>query len=296
MHISVCICTYNRPELLQHLLNSLRDQVTWKLFTYSIVVSDNDSKRSAEKITRDCATSSGIPTVYCVQPQQSIALARNEAVAKACGDLIAFIDDDEVPGQDWLLTLYLALEQYGVDGVLGPVKPLFEENTPKWVVAGRFYDRPSYPSGHVITAKEGRTGNVLLDRRLFKAGMQAFRPQFATGEDQDFFRRMIAAGHVFVWCNEAIAYEAVPPVRWRRRFMLRRALLRGATAVLHPTFGPRDVVKSVVAVPVYLLLLPCALAFGQHKFMTVLTKLFDHLGKLLALIGIKPVRAQYITG
>ena len=58
---------------------------------------------------------------------------------------------------------------------------------------------------------------------------QPFNPEFRQGEDQDFFRRMIDHGHVFIWCNEAVAYEVVPPIRWKRTFMLKRALLRGAS-------------------------------------------------------------------
>src|ERR1051325_8420557 len=86
----------------------------------------------------------------CVEPRQNIALARNMAVANAKGDFIAFIDDDELPGGEWLLTLFSAYQQYGVDGVLGPVKPRFDEPPPKWVVDGRFCERPSYPTGFVI--------------------------------------------------------------------------------------------------------------------------------------------------
>jgi hypothetical protein len=106
---------------------------------------------------------------------------------------------------------------------------------------------------------------------------------------------MITAGHVFIWCNEAVAYEVVPPLRWKRGFMLRRALLRGAMEPQTPSFGFPDVVRSLVAVPVYLLALPFALMLGQHKFMSLLVSLFDHFGKLLALVGINPVKDQYVT-
>ena len=106
---------------------------------------------------------------------------------------------------------------------------------------------------------------------------------------------MIERGYVFVWCEEAVAYETVPPIRWKRTFMLRRALLRGASAVLHPTFGTIEVAKTVIAVPAYMAVLPLALLAGHHRFMLALVKLFDHLGKLLALLGIRPVRDPYIT-
>lgn len=294
-HISVCICTYKRPQLLKRLLRALGTQETDGQFTYSIVVTDNDCLRSAKPVVSDLAAMSSIPIVYCVEPEQNISHARNRAVANATGDFIAFIDDDEFPIQSWLLTLFKACNKYNVDGVLGAVKPYFDEEPPKWVLRGNFYNRPTYPTGFVIDWPKGRTGNVLLTKRIFEDDMNPFRPEFLTGEDQDFFRRMIEKGHVFIWCNEAVAYEVVPPIRWKRSFMLRRALLRGEVTLLHPTFGVRDVAKSFVAVPAYTLALPFALAVGQHRFMALLVKLCDHLGKLLACLGIKPIKAAYVT-
>jgi hypothetical protein len=78
--------------------------------------------------------------------------------------------------------------------------------------------------------------------------------------------------------------------------MLKRALLRGKARLCHPTFGLGDVAKSVIAVPVYLVALPVALVLGQDKFMVLLVKLFDHLGKCLAVLGINPIRDPYVTG
>ncbi|PYX10826.1 MAG: glycosyltransferase family 2 protein [Acidobacteria bacterium] len=294
-HISVCICTYKRPEFLRRLLNDLFRQDTGVAFTYSIVVVDNDKLCSAQTVVSELAADSTISVSYCVEPRQNIALARNMAVENAQGDFIAFIDDDEFPTKGWLATLFRACHEYNVDGVLGPVKPQYDTEVPKWVIRGRFYDRPTYPTGLVIDGRKGRTGNLLLKKRIFPVGEPAFRPEFLTGEDQDFFRRMIARGHVFIWCNEAVAYEVVSPVRWQRNFMLRRALLCGRAAVIHPAFGMFDIAKSVVAVPAYILALPFVLVLGHHRFMSLLVKLFDHLGKLLAFLGISPVKQQYVT-
>ena len=293
-HISVCICTYKRPRFLKRLLEELDGQDTSGLFTYSIVVADNDHLQSGEAVVRDFAAASSIPIKYCVEPRQNIALTRNKAIENANGDFVAFIDDDEFPTRRWLLTLFKACNEFGVDGVLGPVKRHFDEEPPKWVVKGKFYERPTYPTGFVIDWRKGRTNNVLLKKRIFAAGAQPFRPDFLTGEDQDFFRRMIEKRHAFVWCNEAVVYEVVPPVRWKRTFMLRRALLGGTVSVIEPTFGALAIAKSVIAVPAYTAALPFALVLGHHRFMILSVKLFEHLGKLLALMGIKPIRA-YVT-
>ena len=92
-HICVCVCTYKRPQYLKRLIGELSTQETGGLFTYSIVVVDNDRLRSAESVVKDVAASCPIPIHYCVESQQNIAMARNKAVNNACGDFIAFIDD-----------------------------------------------------------------------------------------------------------------------------------------------------------------------------------------------------------
>jgi succinoglycan biosynthesis protein ExoM len=294
-HISVCVCTYKRPELLKRLLQELRDQETNGLFTYSIVVVDNDRLRSAEPAVSEFGRASVIPIKYCVEPRQNIAMARNKAIQNTSGEFIAFIDDDELPIRGWLLTLLEALREYGADGALGPVKPHFDVQPPEWVVKGRFYDRPSYPTGFVIDWRKGRTGNVLFKSGILTSDAQLFRPEFRAGEDQDFFRRLIEKGHIFVWCHEAMAYEVVPPIRWNRTFLLRRALLLGEAALHHPTFGARDVANSLIAVPAYVIALPFALILGQGRFMLLLVKLFNHVGRLLALVGMNPVKEPYVT-
>ena len=115
------------------------------------------------------------------------------------------------------------------------------------------------------------------------------------GEDVEFFSRAIGRGRVFVWCQEAPVFEMIRPERYDRRFMLKRALLRGRMAVLLPTVGTRDTLKSVVAVLVYAVALPLLLFAGHHVFMTYLIKLCDHLGKLLTLCRLNVVEEKYVN-
>lgn len=294
-HISVCICTFRRPLYLQRLLDGLEDLDTGGLFTYDVVVADNDSFQSSAALVAAFAGRSPLRVTYCMEPRQNIALARNKALEHATGDFVAFIDDDEFPTRHWLRRLVQACDRYEADGALGPVKPHFDVEPPRWVVDGGFYTRPTYPTGFVIDWRKGRTGNVLIRRSVFLEVAPPFRPEFLTGEDQDFFRRAIAAGRKFVWCDEAVAYEVVPPVRWSRVFMVKRALLRGRISLLHPTAGTGAILRSLVAVPAYVAALPFALVAGPSKFMVCLVKLFDHAGRLLAVAGIDPVRQPYVT-
>jgi glycosyltransferase involved in cell wall biosynthesis len=259
------------------------------------VVADNDEVQSAKATAEDFRLTSAVAVKYCVEPRQGIALALNKVVENADGEFVAFIDDDEFPAADWLLKLFMVINEYNVDGVLGPVKRHFDEVPPAWLAKSRFFDRKVNPTGMRVDLREARTGNVLLKRQMLAGETAPFRPEFRSGEDVDFFRRKMEEGRTFIWCAEAEAFEVVPPARWKRKYLLRRALLRGASTALRTDCGTASIAKSIVAVPLYALGLPFALLLGQYRFMTLLVKLCDHLGKLLMLVGINPVSDRYVS-
>ena len=294
MHVSVCICTFKRPTMLARLLRKLENQVTAGEFTYSIVVADNDASKSAETAVREIAAASRLSISYRVEPRQNIARARNAVIAGASGQFLAFIDDDEVPSDDWLLTALRFCLETGASGVLGPVRPYFDHVPPPWLVRGKFCERPEPETGYRLPWRETRTGNVLLRRSLVAGEAEPFSVAFGNGgEDQEFFKRKIEGGAVFVWCNDAAVYELVPPERCRRSYLLKRALLRGLNERALADY--RGIVKSMVAVPLYALLLPVLLLVGEHHFMRYLVRLCDHLGKLLGAVGIKPLGETYVS-
>lgn len=227
--ISACICTLKRPELLGRLLNSLAGQVRTPMFYFEIVVVDNDKDRSAEETVRNFKLRKEVETIYDCEPEQNISLARNRAIRNARGNLIAFLDDDEYPGNDWLIQLYQVLNRYKADGVLGPVLPEFPPGAPEWLRQGDFFDRRRLATGSIISQQDTRTGNVLFRRTLFHDGELWFDHAYGRtgGEDSDFFRRQSKLGRVFVWCDEAVVHETVPPGRWRLSFYLKKSLRIG---------------------------------------------------------------------
>jgi succinoglycan biosynthesis protein ExoM len=293
-HITVCIITYKRLRFLKRLLETLQDLRTDDTIRFSIVVVDNDREQSAKPVVDAVRPHSRVAMQYCVEPEKNLALARNRAVAGAQGTFVAFIDDDEFPSSDWLLQLYETCHTFKADGVLGPVQPHFEEAPPQWIVKSGALQRPRHPTGQVLQWRDTRTGNVLLRKSIFDGVGHCFDPTFGRqGEDLDFFRRMVGKGYVFVWCDEAAVYETQPKERLRRSYLLRRALLRGSVAYRHiPT--TRGVLKSVAAVCLYTTALPLLQCTGHHRFMKYLLKACDHLGKLLAFVGVKVERWVHI--
>ncbi len=294
--ISICICTFRRPEQIEHLLNLLDRQESNGLFNFSIVVVDNDARESARNVVESRARKLNVPIVYRVEVRQNIAIARNTSVALASGEFVAFIDDDEEPANDWLMRMYQVLLKYRADGVLGPVLPKFEESAPNWALAGKVFQRPNFATGTEIHWSTTGTGNVLIRRVVLLESDGPFNPQLgAGGEDTDFFRRAMFRGRVCVWAAEAVCKERVSPERTRVAFQLRRALLRGKIAA--QTAGNRwyGALKSVIAVLVYAIVLPVSLLGGPPVFVTYLVRSFDHLGKLLAICGIDLVGDKYIA-
>jgi predicted glycoside hydrolase/deacetylase ChbG (UPF0249 family)/glycosyltransferase involved in cell wall biosynthesis len=294
-NICVCICTYKRPEPLKRLLRELNRQKTDGQFTYSAVVADNDEAQSGEAAVNALRGELGFRVKYCVEPQRGIARARNRVMANADGDYVALIDDDEFPVEDWLLRLLLTCRRYDVDGVLGPVKRYFDGEPPAWLKHSRLYDRRVNATGMPVAWRIARTGNVLLKREVFLGDEAPFNVEFKAGEDHDFFRRKMEEGRSFVWSAEAVAFEVLPPARWKRSFYLRKELMHGGYAALQPDCGMVSIVKSVVAVPLYALALPFALVAGQRRFMMLMVKLCFHTGKLLFRAGIRPFGEEYVS-
>jgi len=282
--------------MLAKALNGVISQATYSAFTYEIVVVDNDSHRSAEDTVRRFQSSNNIPIIYDCEPEQNIALARNRAIQNVTGALIAFMDDDEVPVKEWLVQLYHTLKVYKPDGVLGPVLPDFRPEAPQWLKKGNIFDRRRFKTGTQLTVRDTRTGNVLLDRASMPKEQHWFNPEFGLtgGEDVDFFARQISAGLQFVWCDEAITYEAIPHDRWRTSFHLKKyfriGTINGERLRKSGVSGLLGFFKSIIAVPIWLILLPLSLPFGKHRWMRPILKLAYFSSCISAYCGLSLVR------
>jgi succinoglycan biosynthesis protein ExoM len=279
--------------MLSTLIANLQHQTTENLFTYSAVIVDNDVNRSAEKTVQQWQTQSTIRIDYYNQPEQNIALTRNKAVDNAAGDFIAFIDDDEFPEATWLLNLFKTLQRYKADAVLGPVRPYYVDGTPKWLIKSKLCERPSYPTGTRLPGRETRTGNVLLSKSMFQNPGDRFDPAFGrTGsEDTNYFRMMEKKGRVYVWCEEAPAYETVPPERWTTDYYTTRSFRIGGMAGRRIrrnhsiAYSLLFLVKSTVYVIGTGLLIPVAWVLGKHVYIRIATRLVYNVGLMSSLAG-----------
>ena len=292
----VCVPTFRRSALLDACLAGLMTQSAGH-FSYSILVIDNDPHASGREVVARWQQRSDAPVIrYETEPESNIARARNRAVQCASGSNVAFIDDDEVPGPDWLANLVAAHRRFVADGVLGPVVPKFAGTPPRWLVESRLCDRQRYVTGTVLEDERIlRTGNVLLDSRLLR-DEQPFDPRFGRtgGEDTEFFARQLRGGARFVWCDEAAVEEWVPLERQTLRFYVRRAFVLGATAAERERALGAGTLKSILASLLYAAALPVALLRGPGRAAAVLVRLCNHAAKLLAHVGVRPFHVRSV--
>ena len=221
----MCVATYQRPAGLTRLLRALQRQELDGDAALELIVVDNDPAGSACELCETLGRESRWPVTCFAESRRGIPLARNAAVRRALesgAELLAFVDDDEVPSESWVRELLLALTRHGADVVTGPVLPRFESEPPRWILAGRFFDPPEYPTGTPLD--RAYSGNVLLRTEVFSRVGGLFDERLRVmGEDTDFFLRAAAAGCKIVWAEAAIVDEWIPPDRTRLSWLVRRA-------------------------------------------------------------------------
>lgn len=231
--ISICIATYKRPTGLERLLQSLARLVFDKCEQpdIRIVVIDNSQDEEARLIVQSIGIMYPFPIQYAVEPTRGIASARNKAVSLAeSSDFIAFIDDDEVADQHWLDELLYIQAGTNADVTTGPVLPVFDEEVPKWILKGKFFDRRRLKTGTKVVY--AATGNMLIRSNWVKGEPFDTRLSFIGGSDGLFSKQIRQRGALMIWVDEAHVHEHVLPQRATANYIIKRAFRNGSTGTI----------------------------------------------------------------
>ena len=292
--ISVCVCAYRRPVQLAALIERLAVQQGQPGVSEMIVV-DNDAAASARTVVE--AACPPFRLRYDVMPVKNISLARNRSLALARSDWIGFLDDDELPQDDWLARLHATAVRFGADGVMGPVLPVMPDTAPEWIRRGDFFARPRHATGTPVPLNELRTGNALIAASWLRRFDGPFDPAYGLtgGGDNNLLSRLANAGARFVWCDEAIVTEAVAPERLSIGWLLRRSYRGGQGWARHAQargFGSRGALGGVrfvawvaAAMAGALALTVVSLPRGRALWVGWLCQASAQAGKLTALAG-----------
>ncbi|MBP2312550.1 glycosyltransferase family 2 protein [Azospirillum soli] len=248
--VSIVIATFNRMPMLRRLLDRCDGLQELDGTSVEIIVVDNAPDQSALPTVNEAAGRNRFPIRYVSEPRPGISHARNTGVVAACGRMIAFIDDDEVPSPLWLRHLLDTQRRFDADVVFGPVLPEFPaevmadagEKRRSWFEAA-FTQTSDCPTGTAVAPNQlmpnlmpwpicrrpMATNNALLVKERCIHSDTPFRPDLGRtgGEDSLFFLDLHYRRCRLVWCAEAVVHEFVPAERLTETFLLWRRFRDG---------------------------------------------------------------------
>ncbi|MCH2161207.1 MAG: hypothetical protein MK085_04955 [Phycisphaerales bacterium] len=227
MRIAICTITRRRPEGLARLLRSLEAMEIDDGISLQLIVVENDTPRD------NAALECRIPLRHVFEPTLGIPFARNRSIEEGLkeADRLIFLDDDETVEPNWLSRLLEADRIYGSAAITGPALPKFPDNAPGWATRSRIYQPPRHATGSI--RPWAFTHNTMIRADVVREGGFRFEESmgFTGGSDKEFFRRIVEAGHIITWTNDAIAWEWYPRDRIRWRWVIQRSYRIGTNTI-----------------------------------------------------------------
>lgn len=237
-HISVCICTFRRPSVVQT-IESIAHQNIDPDLGIEVIVVDNDVEPSArENVEAAHLAHSHLDLKYVHAPARNISIARNACLDNANGEWVAFIDDDEIASEDWLRIHYENAVRGHFDIYFGPVVAVYPDDAPSWFRDADMHSIRVDDRRPIVT---GHTSNVFFKREHSAIKTVRFSELRGRtgGEDTEFFHECFRRGARIEETESAIVFEPVAPNRLELNWIAKHKFRSGITygKVIHYRSG-----------------------------------------------------------
>ncbi|NEQ49713.1 MAG: EAL domain-containing protein [Leptolyngbya sp. SIO3F4] len=119
--ITVVIPTYNGAGRIPQVLDKLQQQGDMDEVVWEVIVCDNNSYDRTADVVADYQQHwpQKTPLRYCFIAEQGAAFARQRGVVEAHGKIVAFLDDDNIPADDWLSKIQHFAQAHPQAGAFG---------------------------------------------------------------------------------------------------------------------------------------------------------------------------------
>jgi GT2 family glycosyltransferase len=202
---SIIVPTYQRPQTLEILLESLRS-LDFAKEAFEVIVVDDGGTSQLESL-RSRAGDLNLRLV--TQAHTGPARARNRGAACAVGQYLAFTDDDCLPDRNWLNELLAVLQRFPEHLVGGWILNFAVDN-PFSSAAQQISDymHSYFNASPTRSASFFPSSNIAVSARRFRSvgGFHAGFPM-AAGEDREFCHRWLRLGHSMTFAPAAIVYH-----------------------------------------------------------------------------------------
>lgn len=128
---SIVVCTHNRAALLADCIDSLLNQTIDKS-RFEIIIVDNNSTDNTEAVAKEFLRNH-INIKYLQEKTVGYSAPRNLGWKNASGNIIAYIDDDEIAAPDWLGSIEKAFKIEGKPDIVGGIYLIkYDVTPPDW--------------------------------------------------------------------------------------------------------------------------------------------------------------------
>lgn len=204
--LSIVIPTRNRPKQLRRAVRALRREALEAGLDVEIVVADDAS--DLRVAAADLAGEAGAGAVRVVRlPRHAGAAgARNAAVEHCRADVIAFLDDDIVPAQEYLReTIEFHRRHPEILVVNGNLRPLRDDPYSRFWF--HHYDAALNRPGETYAVSMLGSGHCSLKRCVLELERPLFDPALEAGEDVDLYLRLVRRGVAVYKCDRILAFN-----------------------------------------------------------------------------------------
>jgi glucosyl-dolichyl phosphate glucuronosyltransferase len=220
LNLTVIIPTKNRAWMIEALLVSMKNLAGLDRIRPQIIVADNNSQDETWELLHCIAKSFPLPVTLLKVQSPGKSAVINEALRKADGRILAFLDDDVTPDHGWLEAVERFVSRDGFQVGQGRIQHQSPDADDPEVqrLIQRFRTIPKLDFDNTVERVHSLNGAnfVVLREALERVGLfdERLGPGASgTSEDVELARRFARAGIVIGYMSEAIAYHRVDRAR-----------------------------------------------------------------------------------
>ncbi|WP_017651766.1 hormogonium polysaccharide biosynthesis glycosyltransferase HpsE [Fortiea contorta] len=237
---TVAIPTYNGEMRLPVVIERLINQIGVENLNWEIIVVDNNSVDNTAKLIDEYQNNwtHSFPLKYIFEAEQGAAFARTRAIVEARGQVVGFLDDDNLPAPNWIIEAHKFFAEHPKLGACASqIHGAFEVEPPAKLKPILFYlaitergDKPQIyephkkgfpPSAGLVVRRNVWKEHV--PTRLFLVGR--IGSSMLGSEDAESLLYIHRAGWE-IWYNPAMIVDHIIP-SWRLEKDYLISLMRG---------------------------------------------------------------------